>query len=196
MATLNPSRVRNAAARERACAADLGTIEPGCAIFAITEGAWGMLEAVLTTLRQTGPARVTLWTWALGEHDAAVLFAEHRAGRIAGATLVIDPWLATCRGDRGRRDMTVVEEWRQVFGPASVRWAKNHAKVATVEGAGLAVVIRGSTNLNANPRWEQIDITEGGPELALLRRVMDELPADTNPFDQEAVSAASKIGDR
>ena len=52
----------------------------------------------------------------------------------------------------------------------------NHAKIATVEGAGMRVILRGSMNLNHNPRFEQLDVTEGGPDFDLVREIEGELP--------------------
>jgi hypothetical protein len=45
----------------------------------------------------------------------------------------------------------------------------NHRKIATVEAAsGLKFLRRGSINFDFNPRFEQFDITEGGPEFDLV----------------------------
>ena len=69
-----------------------------------------------------------------------------------------------------------VQAWRDRFGVASVRTCRNHAKIARVWNARARVVIRGSMNFNANPRFEQADITEGGPEFDLLAGIEATIP--------------------
>lgn len=70
----------------------------------------------------------------------------------------------------------------------------NHAKIATVESeSGLRFLLRGSMNLNYNPRFEQFDITEGGPEFDLVREIEDELPTLGDNCSGAEVYAASKM---
>ncbi|MFN9294207.1 MAG: hypothetical protein ACK6EB_39500, partial [Planctomyces sp.] len=70
----------------------------------------------------------------------------------------------------------------------------NHAKIATVESeSGLKFLLRGSMNLNYNPRFEQFDITEGGPEFDLVREIEDELPDLEDDCSGAEVYAGSQI---
>jgi hypothetical protein len=58
---------------------------------------------------------------------------------------------------------------KKQFRHSSVRSEMNHRKIATVEAAsGLKFLRRGSINFDFNPRFEQFDITEGGPEFDLV----------------------------
>jgi hypothetical protein len=68
--------------------------------------------------------------------------------------------------------------------------------MATVEGGGLKVLMRGSMNLNHNPRLEQIDITEGGLDFDLVRRLEEGLPEDTGDpgISNSAAVKASGLG--
>ena len=87
----------------------------------------------------------------------------------AGA-LIID------HGAQNKNAVTIAD-WKRQFGADSVRYVVNHAKIATVEtAAGLKFLLRGSMNLNFNPRFEQFDITEGGPEFDLIQGIELELP--------------------
>jgi hypothetical protein len=75
-----------------------------------------------------------------------------------------------------------------------VRYVINHAKIATVESeTGLRFLLRGSMNLNFNPRFEQFDITEGGPEFDLVREIEDELPDLEDDCSGAEVYAGSQI---
>jgi len=60
-----------------------------------------------------------------------------------------------------RRKCSTIDLWRSTFGPDAVRTVKNHAKIARVWNDGWLLLIRGSMNLNFNPRFEQLDISEG-----------------------------------
>ncbi len=70
----------------------------------------------------------------------------------------------------------------------------NHAKIATVETAsGLKFLLRGSMNLNFNPRFEQFDMTEGGPEFDLVKGIEDELPVLDDGCSGKEVYEGSKL---
>jgi hypothetical protein len=85
-------------------------------------------------------------------------------GAVSNATLIIDA------GARSK-NAALLTQWQEQFGPDSVRYVVNHAKIATVEGGGYRVLLRGSMNLNFNPRFEQLDITEGGDDFSLVRQI-------------------------
>ena len=71
----------------------------------------------------------------------------------------------------------------------------NHAKIATVEGGGFKCLLRGSMNLNHNPRFEQFDMTEGGPDFDLVRQVEDDLPILAPEAPGHEMNAACKLGE-
>ena len=75
-----------------------------------------------------------------------------------------------------RRNGTIIEQWRQRFGDEAVRIVKNHAKIARVWNHDFRLLLRGSMNLNFNPRFEQFDLTEGGEDFDLVERIESELP--------------------
>ncbi len=153
----------------RTAAECIGPIEPGMALFAVTRGQFSMLDAVLHVLDQVGPARVSLWTWTIADYETARFIEFQRDGRITDGRLVID------HGARAKNH-ALLADWRAAFGPESIRYVVNHAKLATVEGGGRRVLLRGSMNLNFNPRFEQLDVTEGGEDFELVRRLEEELP--------------------
>jgi hypothetical protein len=91
--------------------------------------------------------------------------------------------------------MSLIESWQSQFGAESVRYVLNHAKIATVEGGGFKVLLRGSMNLNFNPRFEQLDVTEGGPDFDLVREIEMGLPFLPNKAPGAAAFKASRVGD-
>lgn len=165
----------------------IGEIEPGMSLFAITRGQWSMIDAVLHVLDQVGPAAVSLWTWTVAEYEVQVLTRLRIDQRITAGRLVID------HGARNK-NADIIADWKKQFGPDSVRYVVNHAKIATVETAsGLKFLLRGSMNLNFNPRFEQFDITEGGPEFDLIQGIEEELPVLDDDCTGKEVYQASKL---
>ena len=71
---------------------------------------------------------------------------------ITSGRLVID-------ASADRRNGTIIEQWRARFGAEAVRICKNHAKLARDWNDRFRLLLRGSMNLNFNPRFEQLDIT-------------------------------------
>ena len=129
-----------------------------------------MIDAVLHVLDQVGPAAVSLWTWTVAEYEVQVLTRLQIDKRLTAGRLIID------HGARNK-NAAIIADWKHQFGADSVRYVVNHAKIATVETAsGLKFLLRGSMNLNFNPRFEQFDITEGGPEFDLIQQIELELP--------------------
>ena len=94
------------------------------------------------------------------------------------------------------RNAGIIAEWKSSFGEGSVRYITNHAKIARIESAsGLKLLLRGSMNLNFNPRFEQFDITEGGADFDLVEEIEDELPVLGDRCTGQEVWAASRVSD-
>lgn len=158
----------------------IGTVEPGMSLFAITRGQWSMIDAVLHVLDQVGLSRLTVWTWTIAEYEVQVLQRLMLDSRLTAATLVIDQSIREKNlGNRiaHNASLDIVRQWKSTFGRDSVRYVRCHAKIATIESeSGFRVLCRGSMNLNFNPRFEQFDLTEGGPDFDLVREIEAELP--------------------
>lgn len=190
MAASSIATRRKTAVESFGCASlAIGTVAPGMSLFAITRGQWSMIDAVLHVLDQVGPSRISLWTWTVAEYEVEVLTRLRRDERVTGGRLVID---ASAR----QKNAGIIAEWKSSFGDGSVRWVVNHSKIARVESAsGLKLLLRGSMNLNFNPRFEQFDITEGGPDYDLVERIEDELPLLGDKAIGGEVWKASRVGD-
>ena len=75
------------------------------------------------------------------------------------------------RGQKHNRIFTTHNaHLKKQFEHSSVRSLMNQTKTATVEAAsGSGFPGRGSINFDFNPRFEQFDMTEGGPEFDLVK---------------------------
>lgn len=184
-----PSTRRAVAVESFKTAADcIGPVTPGMSLFAITRGQFSMLDAILHVLDQLGPSRLSLWTWTVADYELQRFEELRQDSRITGGRLVID------HGARNK-NAGLIANWKRGFGTESVRYVLNHAKIATVESGGRRVLLRGSMNLNFNPRFEQLDVTEGGPDFDLVRQIEDELPVLPDNAPGRAVYKASKVAE-
>ena len=148
-----------------------------------------MIDAVLHVLDCVGPAAVSLWTWTVAEYEIECLARLRIDQRLTAGRLIID------HGARNK-NAGLIREWKGSFGAESVRYVVNHAKIATVHSAGgLKFLLRGSMNLNFNPRLEQFDITEGGEDFDLVKGIEDELPILEDDASGKQVYAASRVSE-
>jgi len=166
----------------------IGPVVAGCDVFAVTRGQWSMIDAVRYLVGEVAPAAVSVWTWCIADYEVQCFEGLLGDGSIASGLLVVDYSAA-------QRNRALLERWVARFGPGSVRVCLNHAKIATVEGRGLRLLARGSMNLNNNPRFEQFDLTEGGPEFEMVRRIEGELRAVELGSGVAEARAASGVGD-
>jgi len=166
----------------------IGTIEPGAALFAITRGQFSMIDATLACLEQTGPAHISLWTWTVAEYEIECLQRLVTDGRVLSAVLVIDAGART-------KNAGLIKQWQSTFGEKSVRYVVNHAKIVTIHNDKYRLLLRGSMNLNFNPRFEQFDLTEGGEDFNLVKRIEAELPYLADNVSGAKVYAASRVSE-
>lgn len=173
-----PSKRRARAVESFRTAAEcIGPVEPGMALFAVTRGQFSMIDAVLYCLDQVGPAAISLWTWTIADYEVDQCVDLLSRGEITSGLLLLN-------GERPKNlhanaaGADIVGKWRAKFGPESVRDVMNHAKIASVASADgrFRLLLRGSMNLNFNPRFEQLDITEGGPDFDLVKEIEAEIP--------------------
>ena len=186
----SPTRRRAVAVESLGSAAEaLGRVDFDASIFAVTRGQWSMIDAVLHVLDCCdGPCALSLWTWTVAEYEIEVLARLRVDARLSSGRLVID------HGAR-HKNAGLIGEWKGRFGADSVRYVVNHAKIATIsDAAGRRFLLRGSMNLNFNPRFEQFDLTEGGDDYALVKRIEGDLPILGDSASGAEVYAASQVG--
>ena len=183
------TRRKRAVESFKSAADAIGPIEPGMSLFAITRGQWSMIDAILHCLDCVGRADISLWTWTVAEYEVQCMERLMLDGRIASATLVID------YGARAK-NRALLDKWVSIFGRDSMRFVVNHGKIATIKAGDTRLLLRGSMNLNFNPRFEQFDITEGGEDYELVKQIeseLDVLPLNCTGSDvyrQSKVSSA------
>lgn len=140
----------------------------GAHLFGVTKGQFSMIDIAAAVLAKTGPADVAVWTWCIADYEVEAIGAFLTDGAIRSFRLVMD-WAGA------QRDMPIVEALQARYGEGCIRVTKTHAKIVAIGNESWRVVIRGSMNLNANPRFEQFDVSEGGPAWDVVAGLMDEL---------------------
>ena len=169
------------------CAAEtIGPLEPGMSIFALTRGQFSMLDMILHCLKEAGPSAISVWTWTIADYEVEAMVGLMARREITAGNLIIDQ-------SADRRNGVVIEQWRQRFGDDAVRVCKNHAKIARFWNDKYRLLLRGSMNLNFNPRFEQLDITEGGDDFALVERIESELPVLPRKYSNRDAESATGV---
>lgn len=145
-------QLRMALAIARAAEA-IGPVTKGMETFALTAGAFSLIDAITHVLDVTGPADVVLSTWTAAGADLNFAYALMRDGRIRSLRFIVDFSFPS-------RQPAYCAALRQTFGDDCVRTTKSHAKFCTITNDAWSVVVRTSMNLNENRRMESLEITE------------------------------------
>jgi hypothetical protein len=146
----------------------LAEFDWGGHIFGLTKGQFSMIDLAAAVLDKTGPADVGVWTWCIAEYEVEAFTAFFSDRRVTKLRVVMD-WAGA------QRDMPLVGELQTRFGVDCIRVTKTHAKIVTVAAGDWRVVIRGSMNLNSNPRFEQFDVSDDVAAFNLVDGMMTEL---------------------
>lgn len=173
---MRPNRVQSAKANRRRRAIEstasartcIGPLESGMSLFAVTRGQFSMIDVINDLVWKMGTASVSVWTWAIAEYEVEVFTALMDRQEIQAGQLIID-----YTGEK--RNPGLLQEWRNRFGPGSVKICRTHAKIARIWNDQFRFLARGSMNLNFNPRFEQFDLTEGGEDFELVAAMEEEL---------------------
>jgi hypothetical protein len=145
-----------------------------------------MIDAILYVLTQTGPAAVSVFTWTIADYEKDAIFGLMARQEITSALLILD-------ASADRRNAAICNQWRDRFGEDAVKIVKCHAKISTVTTAEYRLLLRGSMNLNQNPRLEQFDLTEGGPDYDLVKQLEDSLPILPRNWSNEDAETATGV---
>lgn len=170
----------------RTAAECIGPITPGMALFGLTRGQFSMIDVIQHVLSELGGGHISLWTWAIAEYEIETLTGLMLRPDIFSGRLIIDQ-------SAEKRSPGMVEAWRVRWGDDQVRILRNHAKIARVWNDKLRVCVRGSFNLNFNPRTEQFDLDEGSPAFDLVAAVEDTLPVLPRAYTSAEAMAAGKL---
>jgi hypothetical protein len=185
------ARQRNAVESFRNAREAIGDLSPGMHTFALTRGQWSMIDGILATLDQTGPAHVSVWTWTVAEYEVQCVERLIMDKRLLSARLVID--LSGRSTNKGQFN-ALLNRWQVAFGADAIRYVVNHSKIARVWNDKWRCLLRGSMNLNFNPRFENFDISEGCAGFDLVTGVEDALPILPRDCSHEQAREASQVG--
>lgn len=128
-------------------------LKPGGRVIGLTMGQFSMIDIVGALLDVTGPADVKLSTWTAGIRDASNAAFMLDNGRMTSFELYCDKSFPS-------REPAYCAAVAQMFGEKAVNAADIHAKVCTIRNRAWNITIRGSMNLNKNPRCENFDIDD------------------------------------
>ena len=138
-------------------------------LFGLTKGQFSMIDLASALLARIGPADVSIWTWCVAEYEVQAVTAFIDEARIRRFRMVMD-WAGA------QRDMPLVGDLQARFGIDCIRVAKTHAKIVLLSNDdGWRVTVRGSMNLNANPRFEQFDVSDDADVFDTVDGVMGEM---------------------
>jgi len=170
----------------RSAAETIGPISKEMSLFALTRGQFSMIDMIHHCLKEIGVAQISVWTWTIADYEVDAMESLLVRKEISGGTLVID-------ASADRRNQVMINRWRDRFGEGRVKVCKNHAKIARVWNEEFRLLLRGSMNLNFNPRFEQLDLTEGGEDFDLVERIEGELPVIGRKYSNADAESASGV---
>jgi len=137
-------------------------------IFGFTKGQFSLLDLMKAILQKTGPADVSLSTWTASRKEAIELTAMKTAGTIRTMRWLVDLTFV-------RRDPEAAHAIRQAFGVEAIRVANVHSKFCLFETDAWRLVLRGSFNLNMNPRTEDFTIAHDPGLFAFIETMLTKI---------------------
>jgi hypothetical protein len=154
---------------KRGVASDaIGALQHGQDVYILTYGQFSLIDALDVILTQTGPADVVLSSWTAA--DAHLQHATHlmEALSIQRFRMIVDRSFRT-------RQPAYFRRMRDLFGVDCIREITSHAKFMTITNDRWNVVVRTSMNLNENPRFENIEITDDPTFAAFMLNIVDDI---------------------
>jgi hypothetical protein len=123
----------------------IGEIIPGQIVEFTSAGEWSTHELLFYILSKTGPAKVYIATWSMGEYAARWLLKMLEDGMITELYGVLDFRTKNRHPDAYQLAKNIL---------AKMRLTSLHAKVTVIENENWSIVINGSANYTNNPRIE------------------------------------------
>lgn len=157
----------------------IGDLEPGIELLIMTFGQFSLGDALRALIDQTGPCHVDISTWTAAKVDIQRAGSFMRNGKIKSMRWLVDRSFAT-------RQPGYCDELINLFGPEAIRTTRTHAKYAVIRSDSYTLAVRTSMNLNANPRLEQIEISDSPALADFLSSVHDQAWAETPPGDMHS----------
>lgn len=146
----------------------IGSVSPGCEIFALTNGQFSMIDVLEHVLSFTGRATIDLATWTAADGDLRRAHAFLLDGKVGRVRVIVDP---SFRSRKPEFCALLVE----LFGSGAIRTTPLHGKFAVIRNADWNIAIRSSMNLNPNRRIETVEISDDPALAEFLTGVTDEI---------------------
>jgi hypothetical protein len=146
----------------------IGQLGPGCEVYVLTFGQFSLIDAMVAILEQTGPADVVMSTWTAAQADLRRSRELMRSAQIRSLRLMVDRSFLT-------RQPEYCASMRELFGDASIRTLRSHAKFLAIRNDRWNIAVRTSMNLNENPRLENIEISDDAGLCSFLWQVADDV---------------------
>lgn len=163
----------------------IGKLEHGQDIYILTYGQFSLIDALAAILDQTGPADVVVSSWTVADANLEESAHMIEAMSIRNFRLIVDTSFRARQPWYHRR-------MRELFGDDCVREIRSHAKFMLITNERWRVVVRTSMNLNENPRFENIEISEDAAFAAWMLGIVDEIFATVG--SGECASHLPEIG--
>lgn len=145
----------------------LGELEPGCELFAVTNGQFSLIDVLEHVLDHAGEAEIDLATWTAADGDLRRAHAFLLSGRVRRMRMIVDPSFKS-------RKPEFCDVLVNLFGQDAIRTVPLHGKFALVRG-DRQFAIRSSMNLNPNRRIETVEISEDAALVDFMRGLVDEI---------------------
>lgn len=136
----------------------IGPIDPGMEIMAVHKGQFPLMEIADYILQQTGPADVTVSTWAVATSDLDSARALMDSANLRSYTWVVDKSFPA-------RQPAYCEQLISRFGAESIITTQSHAKFVVIQNERWNVVIRSSMNMSRASQLETWEVSDS-PALA------------------------------
>ncbi len=149
----------------------IGELSRGMDVFTFSKGQYSLSDAVAWLLEQTGPADVTLSTWTAAHAEIESAWRLMNNGAIRSLRWLVDFSFP-------RRQPGYCDALRERFGDGVIRLSKNHAKFVLIRNEKWNVVLRTSMNLNENPRFEYLEVSESAGMADFLAVIVEEVFED------------------
>lgn len=146
-------------------------------LYGFTCGRYSLIHVIKCLLDKTGPAELSIATGKITGPADTGAWKSNRNGVTALLDLEnvksVRRWLLD--DSFQRTDGPVYEFLLERCGPDSIRVLPNHAKVVLIQNDNWNVVVQTSMNLNHNPRFEDLAITNGASLASFFNRMLDRI---------------------
>ena len=140
-------------------------------VFILTYGQFSLIDGLMAILDQTGPAHVSISTWTAAHADLTRSASLLESGEFLSFRMIVDRSFPT-------RQPAYYQHMINLFGSASIRTIRTHAKYLVVKNEKWNIVIRTSMNLNTNPRLENMEISDNKMFANFFKEITDNIFAE------------------